>query len=120
MALLMATAIGVLVGGGVYLLLRPRTFSVILGLTLLSYGVNLFLLAAGRLGSGAAPVLVDGAAAYADPLPQALILTAIVISFGMTAFLVVLALRAFLTLQTDHVDGYEPGAPRAAGDGEDC
>lgn len=119
MALLMATAIGVLVGGGVYLLLRARTFAVILGLTLLSYGVNLFLLAAGRLGLGAAPVLADQAPAYADPLPQALILTAIVISFGMTAFLVVLALRAFLTLQTDHVDGREPGAARAAWDEED-
>ena len=81
MALLMAGAIGVLVGAGVYLMLRPRTFSLILGLTLLSYGVNLFLLASGRLNGGAPPVLVDGTTTtYVDPLPQALILTAIVIS----------------------------------------
>lgn len=119
MALLMASAIGVLVGSGVYLLLRGRLFSVILGLTLVSYGVNLFLLSTGRLDLGAAPVLVDGVTTYTDPLPQALILTAIVISFGMTAFLVVLALRAYLTLRTDHVDGREPGAERAAWDEED-
>ena len=112
MALLMAAAIGLLVGAGVYLMLRPRTFSVILGLTLLSYGVNLFLLASGRLNGGAPPVLVEGTATYVDPLPQALILTAIVIGFGMTAFLVVLALRAFVTLRTDHVDGREPSGAR--------
>lgn len=112
MALLMAGAIGLLVGAGVYLLLRSRTFSVILGLTLVTYGVNLFLLAAGRIGGGVAPVLGEGPADYVDPLPQALILTAIVISFGMTAFLVVLALRAFVTLRTDHVDGHEPRGTR--------
>ena len=104
----MATAIGLLVAGGVYLLLRPRTLSVLFGLTLLSYAVNLFLLAAGRIRPAAAPVIRDGVTHYTDPLPQALVLTAIVISFGMTAFLVVLALRASLTLHTDHVDGREP------------
>lgn len=110
MAALMASAIGVLVACGVYLLLRGRTVTVIFGLTLISYAVNLFLLSAGRVGRGLAPVLVEGGGvtAYTDPLPQALVLTAIVISFGMTAFLVVLALRARLTLRTDHVDGYEP------------
>lgn len=107
MEALMATAIGLLVTAGVYLILRPRTFSVIFGLTLLSYAVNLYLLATGRVRATAAPILRDGVTGYADPLPQALVLTAIVIGFGMTAFLVVLALRARITLRTDHVDGGE-------------
>ncbi len=106
----MATAIGVLVAAGVFLLLRARTFPVILGLSLLSYGVNLFLVTMGRLRGGSAPILTPGVTEYADPLPQALVLTAIVIGFGMTAFLVVLALRARLTLGNDHVDGEEPDA----------
>jgi multicomponent K+:H+ antiporter subunit C len=113
MAALMASAIGVLVAGGVYLLLRARTLSVLFGLTLLSYAVNLFLLSSGRLG-GAPPVLVGDDVVYTDPLPQALVLTAIVISFGMTAFLVVLSLRAHIALHTDHVDGREPPAEGAA------
>ncbi len=107
MEVLMASAIGVLMGAGVYLILRPRTFSVIFGLTLVSYAVNLYLLATGRVRSATAPILRDGLTDYADPLPQALVLTAIVIGFGMTAFLVVLALRARITLRTDHVDGRE-------------
>lgn len=105
----MATAIGLLVAAGVYLILRPRTFSVIFGLTLLSYAVNLFLVATGRVRASTAPILREGVSDYTDPLPQALVLTAIVIGFGMTALLVVLALRARLTLRTDHVDGREPG-----------
>jgi multicomponent K+:H+ antiporter subunit C len=113
MALLMASAIGVLVAAGVYLMLRARTLSVLFGTTLVSYAVNLFLLSTGRLG-GAPPVLVEGETVYTDPLPQALVLTAIVISFGMTAFLVVLSLRAHITLRTDHVDGHEPAHDAAA------
>ncbi len=101
-----ALSIGVLTGCGVYLLLRARTFPVVLGLTLLSYAVNLFLFAMGRLIPGHAP-LVGLSERYADPLPQALVLTAIVIGFGMTAFVVVLALRAYGDLRTDHVDGVE-------------
>lgn len=112
MAALISAAIAVLIATGTYLLLRARTFSVIFGLTLISYAVNLFLLAAGHEGLGDPPVLVQPPGTmYSDPLPQALVLTAIVISFGMTSFLVVLALRAYLTLHTDHVDGREPGAP---------
>jgi multicomponent K+:H+ antiporter subunit C len=106
---LMATAIGVLVGSGIYLLLRARTYPLILGLMLLSYGVNLFLLAMGRLRSGGPPILVDGVEGYVDPLPQALVLTAIVIGFGMVAFAIVLALRTRLATGSDHVDGREPG-----------
>ncbi len=107
MEVLMASAIGLLTGAGVYLILRPRTFSVIFGLTLVSYAVNLYLLATGRVRAATAPILGPGTSDYADPLPQALVLTAIVIGFGMTAFLVVLALRARITLRTDHVDGRE-------------
>ena len=80
----------------------------VLGLTLLSYAVNLFLFAMGRLKSDA-PAVVGAAAEYADPLPQALVLTAIVIGFAMTAFLIVLALRSLGEQGTDHVDGEEPG-----------
>ena len=94
-------AIGVLAGRGVYLLLRARSFAVILGLTLLSYAVNLFIFAAGRLVAGKPPLLREGVAPtlanYADPLPQALVLTAIVIGFAMTAFAVVLAMRSAAT-----------------------
>lgn len=114
MEIVLAIGIGVLVASGVWLLLRPRTFQVIIGLSLIAYAVNLFIFAMGRLTIDAPPVLEPGAAAdpaqYADPLPQALVLTAIVISFAMTAlFLVVLLASRGLT-GTDHVDGQEPGA----------
>lgn len=110
MEALIALVIGVLVSCGVYLLLRARTFPVILGLTLLSYGVNLFIFVMGRLRTGAPAVVNKGDSLsstlnYADPLPQALVLTAIVIGFAMTAFLLVLALRARAELGNDHVDG---------------
>jgi multicomponent K+:H+ antiporter subunit C len=110
--LIVAGAIGVLAGCGVWLLLRPRTFQVVIGLSLLSYAVNLFIVAMGRLRSGAAPIVQAGAAtdpaAFADPLPQALVLTAIVISFAMTALLLVVLLAARGLTGTDHVDGREP------------
>ena len=104
MEALIAMAIGVLTGCGVYLVLRARTFALVLGLTLLSYAVNLFLFATGRLVTGRPPV-IGAAASHADPLPQALVLTAIVIGFAMTAFLIVLSLRARADLGNDHVDG---------------
>ena len=109
--LIVALAIGVLTGCGTWLLLRPRTFQVVIGLSLLAYAVNLFILAMGRLRAGAAPIVAAGAsadpAAYADPLPQALVLTAIVISFAMTALLLVVLLAARGLTGTDHVDGRE-------------
>jgi multicomponent K+:H+ antiporter subunit C len=105
MELLVASAIGMLVAGGVYLLLRARMFPVVLGLTLLSYAVNLFIFVMGRLAPGKPPIISPQVAEYADPLPQALVLTAIVIGFGMTAFALVLAVRANHMLGTDHVDG---------------
>lgn len=110
--LLVAIAIGTLCGTGVFLVLRKRTFDVILGLTLLSYSVNLFIFGMGKLTVGKAP-LVDGHraadfTAYADPLPQALALTAIVIAFAMTALLLVIAFRARGETGSDHVDAHEP------------
>ncbi|WP_339897533.1 Na+/H+ antiporter subunit C [uncultured Gilvimarinus sp.] len=104
MEILMATVIAVLTSCGVYLLLRGRTFPIILGLTLLTYGVNLFIFISGRLNPGSSTIIGVGEQ-YADPLPQALVLTAIVISFAMTAFVLVLALRARAELGNDHVDG---------------
>jgi len=112
-ALLLASGIGVLTATGVWLLLRARTFDVPLGLTLLSYAVNLFIFAMGRAAVGVPPILRPGVPAtlaqYADPLPQALVLTAIVISFAMTALILVIALRASAETGSDHVDGAEPG-----------
>ena len=105
MEALLALIIGVLTACGVYMTLRARTFPVVLGLTFLSYAVNLFLFAMGRLSVGQPPVIAAQAAWYADPVPQALVLTAIVIGFAMTAFVIVLALKARAELGNDHVDG---------------
>ncbi|MEM8632222.1 MAG: Na+/H+ antiporter subunit C [Pseudomonadota bacterium] len=105
MELIIASAIAVLTAGGVYLILRLRTFPVILGLALLSYAVNVFLFSSGRLAIDMSPTLSKyGDGTYSDPLPQALVLTAIVISFGMTAVLVMLALGAFLEAEEDRID----------------
>ncbi len=103
MELLIATAIGTLTACGLYLMLRARSFPVILGLSLLSYAVNLFIFISGRVKLNAAPIITDGAQ-YTDPLPQALVLTAIVISFGMTAVLVIMALGSYLTAGHDRID----------------
>ncbi|MEW9856764.1 Na+/H+ antiporter subunit C [Novosphingobium sp. M1R2S20] len=105
MEFLVATAIGALTAAGIYLCLRARTFPVVLGLAMLSYAINLFLFAMGRLVVNRPPLYAKGVADYTDPLPQALVLTAIVISFGMTAIAVVLSLRTFLETGTDQVDG---------------
>ena len=108
MELVLAIAIGVLVASGVWLLLRPRTFQVIIGLTLISYGVNLFIFSTGGLRIGADPVLREVAgriAAYTDPLPQALVLTAIVIGFATTALFLVVLLTSRGLNGNDHVDG---------------
>lgn len=112
--LLVASAIGVMAAVGVYLMLRARTFPVVLGLALLSNAVNVFLFASGRLVVDRPPILDKTVGVYTDPLPQALVLTAIVIAFGMTALAVVLALRTFLETGSDHVDGRpEPDEPAA-------
>lgn len=106
-----AIAIGVLTGSGVWLVLRPRTFQILVGLSLISYAVNLFIFATGRLKVGA-PAFTDGTEAasnFADPIPQALVLTAIVISFAMTALLLVVTIASRGLTGTDHVDGREDG-----------
>jgi multicomponent K+:H+ antiporter subunit C len=105
MELLVASGIGVIFAAGIYLMLRARTFPVILGLALFTYAVNLMLFVSGRLTVGEAPIIRPGIELYPDPLPQALVLTAIVIAFGMTAFVVVLAIRARFEIGNDHVDG---------------
>ncbi|MDO5642013.1 MAG: Na+/H+ antiporter subunit C [Paracoccus sp. (in: a-proteobacteria)] len=111
MTLILALAIGTVTGSGIWLLLRPRTFQVICGLCLLAYGVNLFIFGMGRPRVGAPPVMPKGGfvdpSAYADPVPQALVLTAIVISFATTALFLVVLLAARSSTGTDHVDGRE-------------
>ena len=113
MELILAAAIGILTTCGVWLILRPRTFQVIVGLTLLSYAVNLFIFSTGGLKIGAEPVLKGNGgdlSLYADPLPQALVLTAIVISFATTALLLVVVLASRGLTGADHVDGKGPEA----------
>jgi multicomponent K+:H+ antiporter subunit C len=115
MEFLVASSIGLLTACGVYMLLRGRTFPVVIGLSLLSYAVNVFLFAMGRLQVDLPPIISDTATGYTDPIPQALVLTAIVISFGMTALIVVLALRTYLEIGNDHVDGLS-GGPTDSGE----
>ncbi len=108
MEIVLAIAIGVMTASGVWLVLRPRTFQVLIGLTLLSYAVNLFIFSTGGVRIGAEPVLRGRTGSlidYADPLPQALVLTAIVISFATTALLLVVLLAARGFAGADHVDG---------------
>ena len=104
MEILVATLIGLMTACGIYLMLRQRTFPVIVGLSMLSYAVNVFIFASGRLVAGKPAIIDKAQAGYADPLPQALVLTAIVISFGMTAVIVMMALGAYLHGQDDRVD----------------
>lgn len=108
----MALAIGVLFGSGIWLVLRPRTFQVIVGLLLMSYAVNLFIFIMGRLSADRPPLTpadaVPDPAALTDPLPQALVLTAIVIGFATTALYLVMMIGSRGVTGTDHVDGKEP------------
>jgi len=106
----MAVGVAALTTSGVFLVLRAHTFAVVLGLTLLSYAVNLFLFASGGLTLDAPPRIALGAERYAEPLAQALVLTAIVISFAMTALMVALALRARAAIGDDRIE------PDAGGD----
>jgi multicomponent K+:H+ antiporter subunit C len=111
MEVVISLGIGLLGAAGVWLILRPRTFQVLIGLALLSYAVNLFIFSVGSLSIDKEPIVRPGVAAdllnYTDPLPQALVLTAIVIGFATTAlFLVVLLALRGLT-DSDHVDGEE-------------
>ena len=107
----LALVVGVLGGAGVWLVLRPRTFQVIMGLTLLSYAVNLFIFSMGSLLIDRPPIVEPGLTAnldhYTDPMPQALVLTAIVIGFATTALFLVVLLASRGMSGTDHVDGRE-------------
>lgn len=109
MEALLALVIGVLGGAGVWLVLRPRTFQVIMGLTLLSYAVNLFIFSMGSLSIDKPPLVRPGIAPdlqnYTDPMPQSLALTAIVIGFATTALFLVVLLASRGLSGTDHVDG---------------
>lgn len=107
MELMISLAVGVLFAIGVYLILSKTLLRIILGTSLLTHGVHLLLLTMAGLKTGAAPILDGQTEAYVDPLPQALILTSIVISFGVTAFFFVLAYRAYKTLGTDDIDSIE-------------
>ncbi len=110
MEIIVALAIGVLTASGVWLLLRPRTFQVIIGLALLSYAVNLFIFCMGRLKVDVPPIVAETTrdfARFADPVPQALVLTAIVIGFATTALFLVLIIASRGMSGTDHVDGQE-------------
>ena len=109
MELVLAIGIGIMTGSGVWLILRPRTYQVIIGLSLLSYAVNLFIFGVGGVKSNAAPLLGEGVdvSTLTDPVPQALVLTAIVIGFATTALFLVVLLAASGLTGTDHVDGRE-------------
>ncbi len=113
MELVLSLAIGVLASSGVWLLLRPRTFQVLIGLSLLSYAINLFIFSVGSLSIDKEPIVRPGVAAdllnYTDPLPQSLVLTAIVISFATTALFLVVLLALRGLSGGDHVDGQEEG-----------
>ena len=104
---LVATGIGAVTASGIYLVLRGRTWPVVIGLSLLGYAVNLFIFAMGRLWQDAAPILT-ATGRVADPIPQALVLTAIVIGFATTGFVIELALRSRHESGTDHVDAAVP------------
>ncbi|HMO47913.1 MAG TPA: Na+/H+ antiporter subunit C [Rubrivivax sp.] len=111
MEIVISLAVGVLASAGVWLLLRPRTFQVLIGLSLLSYAVNLFIFSVGSLAEDKEPIIKPGLAAdlsnYSDPLPQSLVLTAIVIGFATTALFLVVLLALRGLSGGDHVDGQE-------------
>lgn len=111
MEFVLSLAIGVMAGAGVWLLLRPRTFQVLIGLSLLSYAINLFIFSVGSLSIGQEPMVKPGLPAdllhYSDPLPQSLVLTAIVIGFATTALFLVVLLALRGLSGGDHVDGEE-------------
>ncbi|WP_416149280.1 Na(+)/H(+) antiporter subunit C [Salipaludibacillus sp. HK11] len=104
MEILMILTVGVLVSVATYMILTKSLLRVILGVVLLSHGAHLLLLTMAGLNEGSPPLLGEDAASYADPLPQALILTAIVIGFGITAFMLVLAYQTYKVHKTDNFD----------------
>ena len=102
MTFVLAITVAVLYGTGAYLLLQRNLSRIVIGLGVLGHGANLLLLMAGRAGN--APIVSDGGGPYADPLPQALALTAIVITFGVSAYLLALVYRSWLLTRSDEVE----------------
>lgn len=109
MSMILAFIIGVLYAAGLYMMMRRSIVKLIAGLALLGYASNLLIFTVGRLTHAAPPIIAPDAKTliepFADPVPQALILTAIVIGFGLQAFALVLIRRAYETVQTDDLDG---------------
>lgn len=101
---LVASSVAAMTAAGIYLTLSSRTFTVVIGLTLLTYATNLFLFTTGRLAINQPDIVIDLNLPHADPIPQALVLTAIVISFGMTALILVMSVRGYFESGGDHVD----------------
>jgi multicomponent Na+:H+ antiporter subunit C len=111
MELLLAIVAGVLYGTGLYLMLRRRLAQIIIGLSLLSNGSNVLILAAAGVTRGQPPLAGEGGVlpeSFADPVPQSLILTAIVIGFGVLAFLLVLVHRVHESSGSDDIDEIAP------------
>lgn len=121
MELLLAIAAGVLYASGLYLMLRRRLAQLIIGLSLLSNGSNILILAAAGVTRGKPPLITAGETAdqFADPVPQSLILTAIVIGFGVLAFSLVLARRVHESAGSDDIDAIGPDSARASSDQPD-
>lgn len=116
MEIVIPVLIGLLIGGGVYMMLSRALIRMIVGMSLISYGINLSILIAGNGFTLASPPLLDLPGPHGDPVPQALILTAIVIGFALFAFLLVLGYRAYQELDADNTDTMRlaepPDAPR--------
>jgi multicomponent Na+:H+ antiporter subunit C len=118
MELLLAIVAGVLYAGGVYLMLRRRLAQLIIGLGLLSNGSNILILSAAGVTRAKPPLIVEGVTPdqFADPVPQSLILTAIVIGFGVLAFSLVLAHRVHQSAGSDDIDTIGPDSARTSPD----
>lgn len=104
MEIMMSVIVGILFTAATYLMLSRSLLRIIIGTALLSHGAHLLILTMGGLKRGSVPIISGDGSHYVDPLPQALILTAIVISFGVTAFFLVLAYRSYQELGTDDMD----------------
>ncbi|WP_130861274.1 Na(+)/H(+) antiporter subunit C [Bacilliculturomica massiliensis] len=104
METLISVLVGILFAAGTYMILSRRLLRIVFGTSLLSNGTLLFLMLSGKLQRGESPILTPFAKTYADPLPQAMILTAIVINFAITAFCLVLCYRTYHSHGSDDVD----------------
>jgi multicomponent Na+:H+ antiporter subunit C len=103
MNIILPLVVGLLFASGTYLILQKNILKLVLGFGLLGHASNLLLITSGWIGTGKAPILGEEGVTYVDPIPQALILTAIVISFAASAFLLVLALRAYRDFKTANI-----------------